>query len=118
MIPWYCAFATGIPALYWKETRSAWSNKDWWRRTIRRRTCSRVGHHGSNTSSTAELLNAVHPRWAIISVGARNTFGHPRIETLKRLEGLGTATYRTDRNGAVTFYLDGHTVNPQLACLR
>jgi competence protein ComEC len=78
----------------------------------------KIGHHGSNTSSTAELLNAVHPRWAIISVGARNTFGHPRIETLKRLEGLGTSTYRTDRNGAVTFYLDGHTVNPQLACPR
>lgn len=78
----------------------------------------KVGHHGSNTSSTLELLNAVHPRWAIISVGARNTFGHPRIETLKGLEGLGTATYRTDLEGAVTFYLDGQTVNPQLACLR
>ena len=78
----------------------------------------KVGHHGSNTSSTLELLNAVHPRWAIISVGARNTFGHPRMETLERLEGLGTATHRTDRNGAVTFCLDGHTVNPQLASLR
>jgi competence protein ComEC len=80
-------------------------------------TCSRR-HHGSNTSSTLEWLNAVHPRWAIISVEARNSFGHPRIETLKRLEGLGTATYRTDREGAVTFYLDGRTVNPQLASLR
>jgi competence protein ComEC len=78
----------------------------------------KVWHHGSNTSSTPELLNAVHPRWAIISVGARNSFGHPRIETLRRLEDLGTATYRTDLNGAVTFYLDGHTVSPQLACLR
>jgi competence protein ComEC len=71
----------------------------------------KVGHHGSNTSSTLAWLNAVHPRWAIISVGARNSFGHPRMETLKRLEGLGTATYRTDREGAVTFYLDGQTVN-------
>jgi hypothetical protein len=103
MIPWYCAFATGIPALCWKETRSAWSNKDWWRRTICRRTCSRVGHHGSNTSSTAELLNAVHPRWAIISVGARNTFGHPRIETLKRPGRVGHShlSHRPERCGDV-----------------
>lgn len=77
----------------------------------------KVGHYGSNTSSSLELLNAVHPRWAIISVGACNTFGHPRIETLEHLQGLGTATYPTDRNGAVTFYLDGQTVNPELASL-
>src|SRR5262249_19979243 len=38
----------------------------------------KVGHHGSNTSSTSEMLHAVHPRWALISVGARNPFGHPR----------------------------------------
>jgi competence protein ComEC len=78
----------------------------------------KVAHNGSLTSTTPELLASVHPRWAIISVGARNTFGHPRIEILKRLQDAGTATYRTDLNGAVTFYLDGHTVSPQLACLR
>jgi competence protein ComEC len=78
----------------------------------------KVGHHGSATSSSWEFIHAVHPRWAIISVGRGNTFGHPRLETLQRLQEEGAATYRTDLNGAVSFYLDGHTVSPQLACLR
>ena len=78
----------------------------------------KVAHNGSVTSTTSELVASLRPRWAVISVGSRNTFGHPRIETLKRLQEAGTATYRTDLNGAVTFYLDGHTVIPQLACLR
>lgn len=75
----------------------------------------KVGHHGSATSSTAEFVHAVHPRWAIISVGSGNTFGHPRLETLEHLQEEGTLTYRTDRNGAVTFYVDRHTITPQLA---
>jgi competence protein ComEC len=78
----------------------------------------KVGHHGSATSSTPAFVHAVKPRWAIISVGATNTFGHPRRETLEHLQQEGTLTYRTDRNGAVTFYLDGKSVSPQLACLR
>jgi competence protein ComEC len=77
----------------------------------------KVGHHGSATSSTPEFIRAVHPRWAVISVGQGNTFGHPRFETLRRLEQAGAATFRTDLNGAVSFYLDGRTVTPQLACL-
>lgn len=78
----------------------------------------KVGHHGSANSSSAEFIHAVRPRWAIISVGATNTFGHPRRETLEHLQQEGVFTYRTDRNGAVTFYLDGKSVSPQLACLR
>jgi competence protein ComEC len=46
-------------------------------------------------------------------VGKGNSFGHPRLETLERLQEAGVLTYRTDRNGAVTFYLDGHSVSPQ-----
>ena len=78
----------------------------------------KVGHHGSNPSSTEQLIQAVHPRWAIISVGTRNTFGHPRIEVLHRLSDARVATYRTGMNGAVSFFLDGRSVSPQLACLR
>jgi competence protein ComEC len=78
----------------------------------------KVAHHGSATSSASEFVRAVHPRWAVISVGAGNSFGHPRTETLKQLQEEGVLTYRTDRNGAVTFYLDGQSVIPQLACLR
>jgi competence protein ComEC len=78
----------------------------------------KVAHHGSATSSTSEFVRAVRPRWAVISVGAGNSFGHPRQETLEHLQNEGVLTYRTDRQGAVTFYLDGESVIPQLACLR
>ncbi len=71
----------------------------------------RVAHNGSVTSSTPEFLQAVQPRVAVISVGVHNTFGHPRIETLRRLENLSVATYRTDMDGTVTFQLDGHNVS-------
>jgi competence protein ComEC len=77
----------------------------------------KVGHHGSATSSSPEFIEAVQPRWAIISAGKGNRFGHPRLATLQRLQDAGAATYRTDLFGAVSFYLDGRSVSPQLACL-
>ena len=78
----------------------------------------KVAHHGSATSTTPQLLSAVNPRYAVISVGARNVYGHPRREVLDRLTEAHVRTYRTDLNGAVTFYLDGHTVIPSLAALQ
>jgi competence protein ComEC len=78
----------------------------------------KVAHHGSATSTSANLLAAVHPRYAVISVGVRNGYGHPRREVLGRLQLVHAATYRTDVMGAVTFYLDGHSVTPSLPALR
>jgi len=78
----------------------------------------KVAHHGSATSTIPELLTAVHPRFAVISVGSRNVYGHPRQEVLERLAEAHVRTYRTDLNGAVTFYLDGKNVIPDLAALR
>jgi competence protein ComEC len=77
----------------------------------------KVGHHGSATSTIPELLEAVHPRYAVISVGVRNVYGHPRKVVLDRLHQAGVGTYRTDLDGAVTFLLDGQTVNPKLPAL-
>jgi competence protein ComEC len=74
----------------------------------------KVAHHGSATSTIPLLLKRVHPRFAVISVGARNTYGHPRREVLARLSEAHVLTYRTDLEGAVTFYLDGKTVTPGL----
>ena len=74
----------------------------------------KVAHHGSATSTIPLLLDRVHPRFAVISVGARNTYGHPRKEVLARLGQAHVMTYRTDLDGAVTFYLDGQTVSPSL----
>lgn len=78
----------------------------------------KVGHHGSATSTVPQLLAAVHPRFAVISVGVRNSYGHPRSEVLSRLEQANVATGRTDLDGALTFYLDGTTVTPSFPNLR
>jgi competence protein ComEC len=71
----------------------------------------KVAHHGSATSTTPELLEAVQPRFAVISSGYRNSFGHPRAEVLNRLQQAHVATFRTDLFGATTFYLDGEKVS-------
>jgi len=70
----------------------------------------KVGHHGSKTSTTLRFLEAVSPSYATISVGQHNYYGHPKLETLEKLEGAGVRTYRTDLLGASTFYLDGKHV--------
>ncbi|MDP9159268.1 MAG: ComEC/Rec2 family competence protein [Acidobacteriota bacterium] len=70
----------------------------------------KVAHHGSATSTIPELLAVVKPKFAVISVGSRNLYGHPRMEVLSRLQESKVATYRTDFSGATTFYLDGKTV--------
>jgi competence protein ComEC len=67
----------------------------------------KVAHHGSVTSTESQLLQAVRPRFAVISVGIRNVYHHPRIEVLRRLQEANVATYRTDMNGATSFFLDG-----------
>ncbi len=77
----------------------------------------KVGHHGSANATTDELLASAHPSYAIISVGLKNSFGLPRSETLGRLSQAGARVYRTDLDGAVTFYLDGHSVTPSVAAL-
>jgi competence protein ComEC len=69
----------------------------------------KVGHHGSITSSTEEYLDAIQPRYAIISVGARNKFKHPSPVILHRLAERGVSTYRTDAVGAVVLESDGQS---------
>ncbi len=71
----------------------------------------KVGHHGSNTSTTPQLLFAVKPEFAVISAGAQNSFGHPRPQVLQRLRESGVRTHRTDLEGAVSFLLDGKRVS-------
>lgn len=77
----------------------------------------KVAHHGSASGTSADLLSTVHPNYAVISVGARNVYGHPRLEVLERLQHAGVITYRTDEDGAVSFYLNGQTVTPEVAML-
>ena len=61
----------------------------------------KVGHHGSNTSSSKIFINVINPKYSIISVGKKNRYGHPNKEILDTLEN--SKIYRTDKDGSITF---------------
>ena len=67
----------------------------------------KVGHHGSSSSTSAAFLARVAPSYAVIEVGAGNSYGHPAASTLRRLAGAGVTVCRTDLNGTVTMVCDG-----------
>ena len=70
----------------------------------------KVGHHGSDTSSSTRFLRAVSPEIAVISCGADNEYGHPHSEILARLRNIGAQVYRTDVNGTVIVSSDGYAI--------
>ncbi|MCL6548970.1 MAG: hypothetical protein K6T30_08675 [Alicyclobacillus sp.] len=61
----------------------------------------KVGHHGSTSSTSATFLRSVDPDYAVISVGAGNTYGHPKAETLTALTEAGAQVFRTDLQGTI-----------------
>ena len=65
------------------------------------------GHHGSDTSSSQEFLDAVTPVFAVISVGEGNTYDHPKQVTLTKYEAMGMIIYRTDKEGSIVFISTG-----------
>jgi competence protein ComEC len=81
-------------------------------------TVLKVGHHGSLTSTSPGFLAAVHPRWAVISAGRKNRFGHPRQAILEELQAAHVQTLRTDADGATCFLLDGRSVALDPSCGR
>lgn len=66
-----------------------------------------VPHHGTKTSSSEPFVTAVGARHALISVGYRNRFGHPRDEVVERYVQAGARIWRTDRDGALQLVLRG-----------
>lgn len=70
----------------------------------------KVGHHGSNTSSTNPFLDSVTPRYAIISDGFANSFHHPSEQVLMRLGEHRAEVLRTDRQGLITIRTNGHNL--------
>lgn len=67
----------------------------------------KVGHHGSRTSTTEKFLEQVNPKYAVISCGADNDYGHPNKETIDLLEMLDVEYYRTDIQSTITITSDG-----------
>lgn len=61
----------------------------------------KVGHHGSNTSSSVKFLKTITPTISIIEVGKDNKYGHPTEKTLTSLQEVGTKIYRTDINSNI-----------------
>lgn len=70
-----------------------------------------VPHHGSKTSSTPAFLAAVNAPQAVIPVGYRNPYGHPKAAVVERYAAMSTRLWRTDRDGAVQIDLQAGSVN-------
>ncbi len=70
----------------------------------------KVGHHGSNSSSTAAFLKAASPKYAAISVGKDNMYSHPSNKTIVALKNCGAEVYRTDKNGDISFYVENGNI--------
>lgn len=70
----------------------------------------KVGHHGSKTSSTEELLNAASPAYAVISCGENNDYGHPHASVLNSLRQRGIKVFRTDEQGTIVATTDGTSI--------
>ena len=67
----------------------------------------KVGHHGSNTATSPEFLNAVRPKYAYIEVGKDNIFAFPAPVTLSNLQAVGATVFRTDLGGTQQFRIGG-----------
>lgn len=76
----------------------------------------KVGHHGSRYASTAAFVAAVHPRFALISDGRHNTFGHPAPATVAAWQHAGAHVLRTDQCGAISL-TDGGSPTVMFRCL-
>jgi competence protein ComEC len=81
-------------------------------------TLLKVGHHGSVSSTRPEFLARVAPRWAVISCGLHNRYGHPRQEVLQELQTAHIRTTSTDIDGAACFRLDGKAAAVEPGCDR
>lgn len=70
----------------------------------------KVGHHGSSSSTSQDFLNKVNPKYAVISCGKDNDYGHPHKETLEKLKAKNIGIFRTDLNGTIIATSDGSKI--------
>lgn len=71
----------------------------------------KIGHHGSNYSTSESFINKVNPKYAIIEVGKNNTYKHPSDTVIERLEAKNIKIYRTDFDGTIKLTSDGTNIN-------
>jgi len=74
-------------------------------------TVLKVGHHGSDTSTTYPFLREIMPQYAVVSCGDGNSYGHPHENTLSRLRDADVVLYRTDMQGTITCRSDGKAIS-------
>lgn len=71
----------------------------------------KLGHHGSHTSTSLDFLNKVHPKYAALSCGVKNDYGHPHKEVMQRLQAKNVKLYRTDESGTIICQSDGKNIS-------
>lgn len=69
-----------------------------------------MGHHGSGTSTSWDLLQAATPEYAVLSCGAGNSYGHPHVESMEKLQAMEIQLLRTDKQGNIVASTDGTTI--------
>lgn len=69
-----------------------------------------MGHHGSGTSTSWDLLQKSTPEYAILSCGTGNSYGHPHIEAMEKLKAMEIELLRTDKQGTILASTDGKTI--------
>lgn len=69
-----------------------------------------MGHHGSGTSTSWELLQKAVPEYAVLSCGAGNSYGHPHVESMEKLEAMDISLFRTDKQGTIIASTDGSSL--------
>lgn len=74
-------------------------------------TVLKVGHHGSDTSTSYPFLREIMPEYAVIQVGKGNSYGHPTEDTLSKLRDADAKVFRNDLQGTVICASDGETVS-------
>ena len=74
----------------------------------------KIGHHGSNTSSSYKFINEINPSYSVISVGKNNRYGHPNKEVLENLNN--SKIYRTDLDGSIMFKIKNNKFKIETCC--
>ena len=69
-----------------------------------------MGHHGSGTSTSWDLLQAAVPEYAVLSCGTGNSYGHPHIESMEKLQAMDIPLFRTNKQGTIVASTDGSSI--------